>query len=116
VRVTEFTKAILEYPPLPRFLLLLAFEFGTRRHYVKSIQDHTEGSGDPLYVDVLKAHWLEENQHVKSDMLEVAQLARELSLEELSVAFDQVTGIGGLIDATFVGQVDKVSIFLRKNP
>ena len=107
VRVTELTNAVLAYPPLPRFLLLLAFEFGTRRHYVESIQEHTETSGDPLYVDVLKAHWLEEAQHVKSDMLEVAQLAREMNPEELSVAFDQVTGIGGLVDATFVSQVDK---------
>ena len=88
-------------------LLLLAFEFGTRRHYVESIQAHTEESGDPLYVEVLKAHWLEEAQHVKSDMLEVAQLARELSPEALSEAFDQVVGIGGLVDATFVGQVDQ---------
>jgi hypothetical protein len=107
VRCTELTNAVLTYPALPRFLLLLAFEFGTRRHYVESIQEHTEASGDPLYVDILKAHWLEEAQHVKSDMLEVAQLAREMSPEELSVAFDQVTEIGGLVDATFVGQVDK---------
>jgi hypothetical protein len=107
VRCTELTNAVLTYPALPRFLLLLAFEFGTRRHYVESIQEHTEASGDPLYVDILKAHWLEEAQHVKSDMLEVAQLAREMSPEELSVAFDQVTGIGGLVDATFVAQVDK---------
>jgi hypothetical protein len=107
VRVTELTHAVLAYPPLPRFLLLLAFEFGTRRHYVESIQEQTEGSGDPLYVEVLKAHWLEENQHVKSDMLEIARLAGVLSPEELSVAFDQVKGIGELVDATFVGQVDQ---------
>jgi hypothetical protein len=107
VRVTEFTNAVLAYPPLPRFLLLLAFEFGTRRHYVESVRDHTEERGDPLYVDVLQAHWLEEAQHVKSDMLEVAQLARELSPEALSEAFDHVVGIGGLVDATFVGQVDQ---------
>jgi hypothetical protein len=106
-RVTELTNAILEYPPLPRFLLLLAFEFGTRRHYVESIQERTAESGDSLYVDVLKAHWLEEAQHVKSDMIEVAQLAQALSPDELSVAFDQVLGIGGLVDATFVGQVDQ---------
>ena len=61
----------------------------------------------PLYLDVLKAYWLEEAQHVKADMLEVAQLARALSPEELSVAFDQVVEIGGLVDATFVGQVDQ---------
>jgi hypothetical protein len=106
-RVMELTHAILAYPPLPRFLLLLAFEFGTRRHYVESIQEQTEASGDPLYVDVLKAHWLEENQHVKSDMLEIAQLAGVLGPEELSVAFDQVKGLGALVDATFVGQVDQ---------
>ena len=58
---TAFTNAVLAYPPLPRFLLLLAFEFGTRRHYVESIQEQTEASGDPLYVEVLKAHWLEED-------------------------------------------------------
>jgi hypothetical protein len=106
-RVTAFTNAVLAYPPLPRFLLLLAFEFGTRRHYVESVRDHTEARGDSLYVDVLQAHWLEEAQHVKSDMLEVAQLARTLSPAELSEAFDQVVGIGGLVDATFVGPVDQ---------
>ncbi len=37
--------------------------------------------GDPLYVDVLKAHWVEEVQHVKSDALEIALLAREMSPE-----------------------------------
>jgi hypothetical protein len=107
IRVTAFTHAVLAYPALPRFLLLLAFEFGTRRHYVESIQDRTETSGNSLYVEVLKAHWLEEAQHVKADMLEVAQLARELSPEELSGAFDQVVEIGRLVDATFVGQVDQ---------
>jgi hypothetical protein len=105
-RVMELTHAILAYPPLPRFLLLLAFGFGTRRHYVESIQEQTEASGDSLYVDVLKAHWLEENQHVKSDILEIAQLAGVLGPEELRVAFDQVVGIGAIVDATFVGQVD----------
>jgi hypothetical protein len=106
-RVTEFTNAILTYPPLPRFLILLALELGTQRHYVESIRDHTEESGDPLYVDILKAHWIEETQHTKSDMLEIAQLARGLSPEDLSTVFDHMAGIGGLVDATFVGQVDK---------
>ena len=113
-RVTAFTNAVLAYPPLPRFLLLLAFEFGTRRHYVESIQEQTEASGDPLYIEVLKAHWLEENQHVKSDMLEIAQLAKGLSPEELSVAFDHVGGLGGLVDTTLVGQVDQEIATLQR--
>src|SRR4029453_18404212 len=36
-----------------------------------------------------------------------AQLARGLSPEALREAFDQVLGLGGLVDGTFVGQVDK---------
>lgn len=107
VRVTELTHAILAYPPLSRFLLLLAFEWGTQRHYVESIRHRTAEPSDPLYVEVLKAHWLEEAQHTKSDTLEIAQLARRMSPAELRVAFDQMVGIGALIDGTFVGQVNK---------
>jgi hypothetical protein len=98
---------VLAYPPLPRFLLLTAFEWGTQRHYVESVRDRPGVRSDPLYVDLLKYHWIEENQHTKTDVLEIAQLARTMSPEELSTAFDHVQGLGGLIDATFVGQVDQ---------
>lgn len=105
-RLTAFTKAVLAYPPLPRFLLLAAFEWGTQRHYVESVRDQPGARSDPLYVDVLKYHWIEENQHTKTDVLEIAQLARTMSPDELSTAFDHVQGLGGLVDTTFVGQVD----------
>ena len=107
VTVTAFTDAILEFPVLSRFLVLLALEWGTQRHYVDSIRDHSEQRGDPLYVDVLKAHWLEEAQHAKTDALEVARLARDRSPAELRDAFDGVAGLGGLVDATFAGQVSQ---------
>jgi hypothetical protein len=107
VRVAAFTDAILEFPTLPRFLILLALEWGTQRHYVDSIRDHTEQRGDSLYVDVLKAHWLEEAQHAKTDTLEVARLAHDMSPDELRGAFDGVAGLGALVDATFAGQVNE---------
>jgi len=107
VRVTAFTEAILAHPTLPRFLILLALEWGTQRHYVDSIRDHTEERGAPLYVDVLKAHWLEEAQHAKTDALEVARLAKDKTPDELRVAFADVAALGALVDATFVGQVDE---------
>jgi hypothetical protein len=72
---------------------------------VDSVRDHTRDSSDPLYVDLLKYHWIEENQHTKTGLLEIAQLARDRSPEELSAAFDDIQGIGGLVDETFVGQV-----------
>jgi hypothetical protein len=107
VRATQLTDAILAFPLLPRFLILLALEWGTQRHYVESIQDRTAERGDPLYVDVLKAHWLEEAQHARTDALEVARLAREASAEELCQAFDDVAGIGTLVDGTIAGQVQE---------
>lgn len=106
-RVTAFTEAVLAYPILPRFLLLTAFEWGTQRHYVESVRDHAGESSDPLYVDVLQNHWIEENQHTKTDVLEIAQLARAMSPDELSEAFDDVQGLGGLVGETFIGQVEQ---------
>ena len=106
-RLAAFTQATLAYPPLPRSLILLALEWGSQRHYVDSVRDHTRDSSDPLYVDLLKYHWIEENQHTKTGVLEIAQLAQDRSPEELSTAFDHVQGIGGLVDATFVGQVEQ---------
>jgi hypothetical protein len=107
VRVTELTDAILAFPPLPRSLLLLALEWGSQRHYVDSVRDRASDRGDPLYVDVLKHHWIEESQHVKTGVLEVAELARALSPPELVEAFDDVGRIHALIDQTFVGQAEE---------
>ncbi len=106
-RVIAFTKAVLAYPPLPRFLLLAAFEWGSQRHYVESVRDRPGERSDPLYVDILRYHWVEENQHTKTDVLEIEQLARAMSPDELSTAFDHVQGLAGLVDETFVGQVDQ---------
>ncbi len=106
-RVTEFTNAVLEYPLLSRFLLLTAFEWGSQRHYVESVRDRDRDRSDPLYVDMLKYHWVEENQHVKTDVLEIARMAAGMSPSELTEAFDQVRGIAALVDQTLVGQVEQ---------
>src|SRR5215510_2029933 len=106
-RVTELTHAILLYPRFARFLILMALEWGTQRHYVESVQGRAAETSDSLYVDVLKAHWVEEAQHARSDALEVARVAREMDPDEIEAAFDEVAGIGRLIDATFAGQVTK---------
>jgi hypothetical protein len=107
VRLTSFVDAVLAYPLLPRFLLLTAFEFGTQRHYVESVRAPNGAANDPLYVDVLKHHWIEESQHVKLDVLEAAHLAAGMTSEEISRAFDDVLGLGGLIGETFAGQVEQ---------
>jgi hypothetical protein len=102
VRVTELTRAILAHQPLARSLLVLAFEWGTQRHYVASIRDRDDC--DPLYCDVLKAHWVEEAQHIKSGTLEIAHLARQLSAKAIRASFDAVSALGALIDRVFADQ------------
>jgi hypothetical protein len=85
----------------------LALEWGSQRHYVESVRDYPGERSDPLYVDVLKYHWIEENQHTKIGPLEIAQLARGMGPDELRTAFEHVQGIGGLVDVAFIGQVDQ---------
>jgi hypothetical protein len=114
VRLAAFTNAVLAYPPLPRALTLLALEWGSQRHYVDSVRDRTVESGDPLYVEVLKHHWIEENQHVKTGVLEIEQLASNMPPEELSHAFDDIQVIGRLVDETFVGQVEQEITTLQR--
>jgi hypothetical protein len=100
-RVTALSEAILAHPPLPRFLMVLALEWGTQRHYLQSVRD---GAADPLYAALLKAHWIEEAQHTKADVLEIAQLARRQHPDQLRAAFDHVQALGALVDDAFAGQ------------
>jgi hypothetical protein len=102
IRVAELTRAMLEHGSLARFLIVLALEWGTQRHYVESVRD-ADGS-DALYADLLKAHWVEEAQHIKVDALEIAAAAEAMSAPALSAAFDDLLAIGGLVDVVFAGQ------------
>jgi len=113
-RIASFTKAVMSYPSLSRFLLLAALEWGTQRHYVESVKERAGEGVDALYVDLLQYHWVEESQHIKTDVLEIERLAREMSSDELCKAFDDVLALSAVVDATFVGQVaEELSTFFR---
>jgi len=105
-RLNKLTQKMLKFSTIARAIILQAFEWGTQRHYVESIKNHDEAPIDPLFALLLKSHWLEESQHVKTGALEIQKLATKLSAEELTSAFDEVLAIAGLIGETFVGQVD----------
>jgi hypothetical protein len=106
-RVIAFCKAVLAYPPLPRFLLLVALEWGSQRHYVESIREASAERSDPLYVDILKYHWTEENQHTKIDVLEIERLARAMTADQLRTAFDDIQGLAGVVGEVLAGQVEQ---------
>src|SRR6185503_3610885 len=74
---------------------------------VDSVRERARDVADPLYVDVLRAHWVEESQHTKSDTLELLSLTRELEPADIEAAFEQVLGIAALVDATFRGQAEQ---------
>jgi hypothetical protein len=112
-RIAELTRKLLEFPPLPRFLLLAAIELGTRRHYVESVRG-CGADADPLYADLLRFHWMEESQHIKTDVLEIARLASAMSAAEISAAFDQTAALAALVDTVFAGQVrQELATFAR---
>ena len=99
LRVAEVTRGMMEHSPLARFLIVLALEWGTQRHYVESVR-----GADALYADMLKAHWVEEAQHTKVDALEIAALAEAMSAEQRTAAFDDLVAIGGMVDGVFAAQ------------
>ena len=103
-RLMEFSEAVLSYPALARSLTLLALELGTQRVYVESIHEAGTGGRASLYSRVLRAHWVEEAQHTKCGMLEIAALACESDAGALRAAVEQVAAIGALVDATIAGQ------------
>ena len=102
LRVADVTRALLEHSPLARFLVVLALEWGTQRHYVESVRGAHET--DPLYADLLRAHWVEEAQHTKIDALEIAALAETMGAAERTAAFDELLAVGDLVDGIVVEQ------------
>jgi hypothetical protein len=103
-RLTAFTDAVLAYPALTRSLTLLALELGTQRVYVESMHDAGTGGRTSLYSRVLRAHWVEEAQHTKCGMLEIAALASASDAGARRAAVEQVAAIGAVVDATIAGQ------------
>lgn len=68
---------VLSHDPLGVALAVLHIEWMTQRHYTESVKD--DGGLDPLFVRLLRSHWLEESQHARLDTLIVLELTESLS-------------------------------------
>jgi hypothetical protein len=88
---------VLSHHPLAVALVTLHLEWMTQRHYVESIRDNREI--DPLFMSLLKHHWMEEAQHAKIDMLIVEALAAQCSREEAEQAAEEYLEIGAFLDS-----------------
>jgi len=102
----EIAAAILNHGRLGVFLTTLHIEWVTQRHYVESVKDNTAEGLDPLFVSLLRHHWLEESQHAKLDTLIVDQLAGAVDARKIEAGIDDYMEIGKMLDGGFVAQVD----------
>ena len=102
-RCAAFARAFLEHGALARFLLLLAFEWGTQRHYVESIRDRT---ADPLCRRPARplggGGAARQVGHARD-----RAARRRHARHGLDGAFEQLASLGQLIDATLAGQASQ---------
>jgi len=112
-KLNSLAGEIMGFPALPRAMILQALEWSTQRHFRESVLLGDASPTDPLFADLLKIHWVDENQ-VKIKELEVGQLAKGLTPRQVSLAFDDVLAIASLIGETFVGQVEEEIATLQR--
>lgn len=100
----NITDAVLKHSPLGVLLITLHIEWMTQCHYLESIRDNAENL-DPQFCSMLKHHWMEEAQHTKMDTLLVAQLAREISFQEIEAGIADYLAIAKIFDEELMTQV-----------
>ena len=88
---------VLSHHPLAVALVTLHLEWMTQRHYVESVRGDQEL--DPLFMSLLKHHWMEEAQHAKIDMLIVEALASQCTRQEAEQAAEEYLEIGAFLDS-----------------
>jgi hypothetical protein len=99
----QVANVILGHPPMGVMLTTLHLEIVTQQHYVDSIRDH---GSNPLFTRLLKHHWLEEAQHTKIDMLELAKMAEYAEPEVVQTAFHDYLTIIASLDGLLRQQVE----------
>jgi hypothetical protein len=102
----EIAAAILNHSRLGVFLATLHIEWMSQRHFVESVRDNAAERLDPLFVSLLRHHWLEESQHAKLDTLIVDKIASALDPDRIEVGIDDYMSIGKLLDGGLASQIE----------
>ena len=100
----EVAKVVLSKSRLCSYLLTSMIEWYTQSHYVEHMRDRAEL--DPLFVDLIRHHWMDEAQHAKIDSLLIDEIVREISEEDRGSAVDELLELGGAIDGLLSQQAD----------
>ncbi len=88
--------AVLGHDPLAVALVILMIEWMTQQHYLGSVRD--DGDIDPLFKELLRAHWVEEAQHAKLDTLMVDALVEGRDDDAIDRVIDEFFEIGAFLD------------------
>jgi hypothetical protein len=102
----EIAAAILNHSRLGVFLATLHIEWMVQKHYVESVRDNAAEQLDPLFVSLLRHHWLEECQHAKLDTLIVDKIASGLDAARIESGVDDYMAIGKLLDGGLAAQIE----------
>jgi len=95
-------KVVLAHDPMSVALTILMIEWMTQIHYVGSVRG--DGGLEPLFVSLLRCHWMEEAQHAKLDTLMVQDLAKGMSQQQFKEAVDGFLEIGMFLDTNLKQQ------------
>ena len=91
----EFSRKVMSKSPLSIWLLTLHTEVMTHFHYTFLFKSGIDL--EPKFVEILKAHWLEESQHVKVDALEIQRLVETLPEAQRQTALNEYVELLDLI-------------------
>jgi hypothetical protein len=96
----DVAAAVLQTSPSAVILITLYLEASTLLHFTDAVRD--DRGLEPAFVRMLKAHWQEESQHVKLDVLALSDLLAKASPEELDQTIEQFFSVLGVFDTVVI--------------
>jgi hypothetical protein len=105
-------RVILSKSPMAVMLVTLHLELITQAHYVECMRE-AQGM-EPLFQSLFKYHWLEEAQHAKIDVLELAKMRKDAPAEVVQQAIDDYFEIAGAFAGLLADQGKRDVISLQR--
>jgi hypothetical protein len=88
----DVARHVCSHSPFAVYLLILALEWLTQRHYVECFRDE-EADLDTGFVRVFRLHWTEEAQHARLDAVQLKVLASSMAPEEIKTSVGEFNGL-----------------------
>lgn len=98
----EVAGVIMSKSPIAVLIITLHLELMTQEHYTESVRQNQ--TIDPLFVSMLKHHWLEESQHARIDALELDKLVSDAPATAIDAAFVDYLGLLDAVDGLLAAQ------------